>query len=178
VQTKPLISLSAAVVCYNSPSLELRKLLTSLLDSIEQLGQSFELTPIPIYLIDDSDENSLEFDILNVFHGERLRLIGVELRLVQGQGNVGYGGAHNLVISELSSHFHLLLNPDVVLQKETPFAALSAAAAENSAGNANASRAGGRNGADRFTPRRISPEDVPPGMRVVSTPFGDRLVDQ
>jgi len=78
----------------------------------------------------------------------------------------------------LSSHFHLLLNPDVVLQKETPFAALSAAAAENSAGNANASRAGGRNGADRFTPRRISPEDVPPGMRVVSTPFGDRLVDQ
>ena len=59
-----------------------------------------------------------------------------------------------------------------------PFAALSAAAAENSAGNANASRAGGRNGADRFTPRRISPEDVPPGMRVVSTPFGDRLVDQ
>ena len=31
---------------------------------------------------------------------------------------------------------------------------------------------------ERFTPRRISPEDVPPGMRVVSTPFGDRLVEQ
>lgn len=30
----------------------------------------------------------------------------------------------------------------------------------------------------RFSPRRIAPEDVPPGMRVVSTPFGDRLVDQ
>jgi len=29
----------------------------------------------------------------------------------------------------------------------------------------------------RFTPRRIAPEDVPPGMRVVSTPFGDRLVE-
>lgn len=28
-----------------------------------------------------------------------------------------------------------------------------------------------------FTPRRINPEDVPPGMRVVSTPFGDRLVE-
>ncbi len=27
-----------------------------------------------------------------------------------------------------------------------------------------------------FTPRRIDPADVPPGMRVVSTPFGDRLV--
>lgn len=30
----------------------------------------------------------------------------------------------------------------------------------------------------RFQPRRIAPEDVPPGMRVVSTPFGDRLVQQ
>jgi hypothetical protein len=31
---------------------------------------------------------------------------------------------------------------------------------------------------ERFTPRRILPEDVPPGMRLVSTPFGDRLVEQ
>ena len=29
----------------------------------------------------------------------------------------------------------------------------------------------------RFRPRRIDPADVPPGMRVVSTPFGDRLVE-
>ncbi|PCI77062.1 MAG: hypothetical protein COB20_09010 [SAR86 cluster bacterium] len=30
----------------------------------------------------------------------------------------------------------------------------------------------------RFTPRRIDPEDVPEGKRIVATPFGDRLVDQ
>lgn len=30
----------------------------------------------------------------------------------------------------------------------------------------------------RFQPRRINPIDVPPGMRVVSTPFGDRLVEE
>ena len=29
----------------------------------------------------------------------------------------------------------------------------------------------------RFRPRRINPDQVPDGMRVVSTPFGDRLVD-
>ena len=28
-----------------------------------------------------------------------------------------------------------------------------------------------------FRPRRIDPADVPPGKRVISTPFGDRLVD-
>ncbi len=31
--------------------------------------------------------------------------------------------------------------------------------------------------APRFRPRRIDPAQVPPGMRVVSTPFGDRLVE-
>ncbi len=31
---------------------------------------------------------------------------------------------------------------------------------------------------NRQLPRRIAPEDVPPGMRVVSTPFGDRLVQE
>ncbi|MSR11219.1 MAG: hypothetical protein EXR84_05390 [Gammaproteobacteria bacterium] len=29
-----------------------------------------------------------------------------------------------------------------------------------------------------FVPRRFEPSEVPPGMRVVSTPFGDRLVPQ
>ncbi len=36
----------------------------------------------------------------------------------------------------------------------------------------------GNRGNGRFTPRRINPEDVPEGMRIVATPFGDRLVEQ
>lgn len=31
--------------------------------------------------------------------------------------------------------------------------------------------------AGRFRPRRIDPSEAPPGMRLVSTPFGDRLVE-
>lgn len=59
-----------------------------------------------------------------------------------------------------------------------PFEALRAAraAGANPDQNNGAEAGGGRNG--RFTPRRIAAEDVPPGMRVVSTPFGDRLVEQ
>jgi hypothetical protein len=59
-----------------------------------------------------------------------------------------------------------------------PFEALRAARAAG--GNpAEISPGDGRDGRNgRFTPRRIAPEDVPPGMRVVSTPFGDRLVEQ
>jgi len=54
-----------------------------------------------------------------------------------------------------------------------PFEALREARAD---GNNPAQNDGGQGA--RFTPRRISPEDVPPGMRVVATPFGDRLVEQ
>jgi hypothetical protein len=52
-----------------------------------------------------------------------------------------------------------------------PFEALRAQQSNESVSTRNADN-------ERFTPRRISPEDVPSGMRVVSTPFGDRLVEQ
>lgn len=55
-------------------------------------------------------------------------------------------------------------------QPENPFAAALRAAAENE-GN-------GRRRGENFQPRRIADEDVPPGMRKVRTPFGDRLVEQ
>lgn len=58
---------------------------------------------------------------------------------------------------------------------ENPFAAALRAAAENEA--AAQSRRPGRDVSERFEVRRIAPEDVPPGMRVVRTPFGDRLVE-
>lgn len=54
---------------------------------------------------------------------------------------------------------------------KNPFEALRAQQGNNATINAAGD-------AGRFTPRRIAPEDVPPGMRVVSTPFGDRLVEQ
>ena len=58
-------------------------------------------------------------------------------------------------------------------QSANPFEAIIAAQAD---GNDPAQNDGGR--AERFVPKRISPEDVPTGMRVVATPFGDRLVEQ
>jgi len=58
-------------------------------------------------------------------------------------------------------------------QSINPFEAVLAAQAD---GNDPAQDDGGR--AELFVPKRISPENVPPGMRVVATPFGDRLVEQ
>jgi len=35
-----------------------------------------------------------------------------------GQGNIGYGRANNLVLEELSSDFHIVMNPDVEIDPE------------------------------------------------------------
>ncbi|MDG2140277.1 MAG: hypothetical protein P8K27_02155 [Gammaproteobacteria bacterium] len=48
-----------------------------------------------------------------------------------------------------------------------PFAALLEQSANTDANESNS-----------FVPQRIRAEDIPPGMRVVSTPFGDRLVEE
>ena len=57
---------------------------------------------------------------------------------------------------------------------ESPINPFEALRAQQNSGASSS----GISDSDRFTPRRISPEDIPPGMRVVSTPFGDRLVEQ
>ncbi|MDO9318162.1 MAG: hypothetical protein Q7V56_08180 [Gammaproteobacteria bacterium] len=61
---------------------------------------------------------------------------------------------------------------------ENPFAAALRAAALNEANSQAQAGTPAPPGAERFQPRRIAPEDVPQGMRVVRTPFGDRLVEQ
>ena len=62
---------------------------------------------------------------------------------------------------------------DVNAEPTNPFEAL------RNAQNSRVSGAGDENPArGRFTPRRIDPADVPEGMRVIATPFGDRLVEQ
>jgi len=116
VTIKPSISLSISVVCYNSPPDEVKKLLESLLKAIQYLGQSQHLSVTPIYLVDNSDQTPLSLDIFADF-GELCTELKVDLRHLHGQGNVGYGRAHNLVLEKLDSDCHLILNPDVVLEE-------------------------------------------------------------
>lgn len=43
---------------------------------------------------------------------------GVNIELVSGQGNIGYGRGHNLGITQSDSDYHLVLNPDVLLAED------------------------------------------------------------
>ena len=65
------------------------------------------------------------------------------------------------------------LSEDVTADPANPFEALRNAQNSRVEGDQDGNPAGGR-----FIPRRINPEDVPEGMRIIATPFGDRLVPQ
>lgn len=78
-----------------------------------------EVYPVPkfsVYLIDNSESAQLSLEIFDDL-AEELEKSDIELMLVQGHGNVGYGKGHNLVLDELESKYHLLLNPDIQLDE-------------------------------------------------------------
>jgi len=112
------ISLSLSVVCYNSSGKELRILVSSALNAIAVLKRSFNIPPIPFFLIDNSEEEKLSLEIFADLK-QQMTDLGVELRFLHGHGNIGYGSAHNLVIKKLHSDYHLLLNPDLNLDVES-----------------------------------------------------------
>ncbi|MEX0963732.1 MAG: glycosyltransferase [Pseudohongiellaceae bacterium] len=112
------ISLSIAVVCFNSCEQQLQQLLDSTLTAIRALKAQVNLAPVTLYLIDNSDRQHLSLEKLSHLKAacDELQL---QLKLLHGHGNVGYGAAHNLVIDKLQSDYHLLMNPDLRLEQNS-----------------------------------------------------------
>ena len=111
------LKLSVSIVCFNSSELELQALVSSLVVAVKKLKASFSVSSIPITLVDNSESPQLS---LALFDGmsDPLYLQKMELSIVQGHGNIGYGRAHNLVLNRLDSNYHLILNPDVQLDED------------------------------------------------------------
>ncbi len=112
------MGLSIGIVCYNSPLDQITSLIDSLIGSIRYLRQNCAVSVIPIFIIDNSEEPMLALENF----ADKKKLfddLNIELRHLSGQGNIGYGSAHNLTLHKLDSDFHLMLNPDVILENET-----------------------------------------------------------
>ena len=89
----------------------------SLLQSIRHLRNSFPLSVTQIFLVDNSEHPDWGLELFDESAVDQ-RELKVELRLSRGNGNVGFGRGHNLVINELESTYHLILNPDVTLDED------------------------------------------------------------
>jgi GT2 family glycosyltransferase len=111
------ISLSCSIVSYHSPAAELQSALESLLDAIGHASAEGLALEADITLVDNSEAAELRPDTLAATF-EKAASLGCVLRIEQGHGNVGYGRGHNLAIGPSRGDYFLVMNPDVVVEKE------------------------------------------------------------
>jgi GT2 family glycosyltransferase len=124
-------SLSATLVTYRTPSGELRAALASLGEAVARARAAGLLAEARVYVVDNSptaDGARVAADL-----SAWPAALG-PLELIAGHGNVGYGRANNLVLPRLSSDFHLVMNPDIEVDRGALEAALRAFEAHPEAG--------------------------------------------
>ncbi|MDT8397347.1 MAG: hypothetical protein RQ899_01890 [Pseudomonadales bacterium] len=115
--TLPLLSIS--IVTHQVEPQDFAAALASLATAIDGLVETREAQAFPeisLGIVDNGGQRELLQGILE--QGEKTGSIPVPARLVCGQGNIGYGRAHNLLIDDSHARYHLILNPDVLLDAE------------------------------------------------------------
>lgn len=95
--------LTISIVTYNPNFSELEKTLSSLKTALDGINsEEFSIT-----VVDNSSSNEVADFLLRKYPK-------LPINLVHGQGNIGFGRAHNIPIQD-SGEFHLILNPDIQL---------------------------------------------------------------
>jgi GT2 family glycosyltransferase len=108
-------ALSATLVTYRSSPALLRRALTSLAAALARAREAGVAGSGTVYVVDNGPPESL--DGLRAALREWPSEAGT-IELVTGHGNVGYGRANNLVLPRLASDFHLVMNPDVEIDRD------------------------------------------------------------
>ena len=103
--------LSISLVTFHPDIPMLRDTLASLRVAVDLARQEGTLANVELTLVDNGDDEGL----VHLARGEGW----LDVRLVCGQGNVGFGGGHNLALDRGIEDLHLILNPDVYLQPES-----------------------------------------------------------
>ncbi len=110
--------LSVSVVVYRPDPAQLASTLASLGAACETLRTQRPGLPIELYLVDNGDLPDIRVAL------DELSAQGVTCTILTGHGNVGYGRGHNLAIERASGRYHLVLNPDIDLDRDALVEAL------------------------------------------------------
>jgi GT2 family glycosyltransferase len=104
INNQPLLTIS--IVTFNPDLDEFKKTL----DSLRTALKAFPPNAFSITIVDNSSRKDVASFLLR-FYPE------LPVTLIQGQGNIGFGRAHNLAICQ-TGEFHLILNPDIQLDPD------------------------------------------------------------
>ncbi|WGJ07228.1 glycosyltransferase family 2 protein [Brucella intermedia] len=101
---QPLLTIS--IVTFDPDFDELKKTL----DSLKIALNTFAPGSFSITIVDNSSNNEVASFLLRCYPE-------LPIKLIEGQGNIGFGRAHNLAMQHLGE-FHLILNPDIQLDPD------------------------------------------------------------
>ncbi|WP_250534518.1 glycosyltransferase family 2 protein [Caballeronia sp. AZ10_KS36] len=107
----PPEAISVSLVVYRPHRRLLERTLHTLGTALTPTRVAAQAGSTPLYLINNGTDEAIDWSAL----AGDARL---EMSLIQGQGNVGYGRGHNLAIERASSRYHLILNPDIELDAD------------------------------------------------------------
>jgi len=108
---QPLLTIS--IVTFNPDFDELKKTL----DSLKIALKTFAPRSFAITIVDNSSSKEVASFLLRCYSE-------MPVKLLEGQGNIGFGKAHNLAIKQMGE-FHLVLNPDIQLDPDALINALA-----------------------------------------------------
>lgn len=110
--------LSVSIVVYRPDLAELSSTLGSLCAACEALYTRHSGLPVSLYLVDNGGLPDVRAAL------DALRARSVTSTILTGHGNIGYGRGHNLAIEQAASGYHLVLNPDIDLDRDALLRAL------------------------------------------------------
>ena len=94
--------ITASIVIYNSAKKDLQTVVNCAANSMINT----------IYIVDNAPNDELK---------EFVKNLSEKIIYIQGQGNIGYGAAHNLAIEQAiqqNAKYHFILNPDIEFSKD------------------------------------------------------------
>mgnify|MGYP003649223909 CR=1 FL=1 len=106
------LALTVSIVVYGSDPEVLQLTLDSIVGAIHYAQNIGLLSKASIDIIHNC---ASEPALTALVAACRTQAIDIDVALLEGHGNVGYGRGHNLSINKAESHCHLILNPDVTL---------------------------------------------------------------
>ena len=116
--------LSVSVVSYAPSINELTLTLESLSRAVVYARECNALSYVELFLVDNGPED-MEVNALRALLAVLTQKnIFSRIELLSGHGNIGYGAGHNLTIEISGADFHLILNPDVIIDHHAVYEAL------------------------------------------------------
>jgi GT2 family glycosyltransferase len=109
--------IAISVVCYAPDFSIVRQTLESLDRALGCVAQHGQLRHFRLFLIDNGPDPGLTRSLPGLLASTRLIGKPGAVELITGHGNVGFGAGHNLTIHRHDCDYHLVLNPDVLLER-------------------------------------------------------------